>query len=64
MLNVTNISNNPLQMTDETILAAGESGKLKSLGEREQTYQSRGWLRVIEDVKPDAAAESTGGKTK
>jgi hypothetical protein len=61
MLNVTNLSNNPLLLTDDTMLAAGESRELKALGDREREYSRRGWLNVIEESKPNTA-KNTGGE--
>lgn len=50
MFKITNISNNPLPLTNGRI-APGETESVKAVGERERSYEKRGWLRVIEVQK-------------
>jgi len=58
MVTVTNQTNNPLLMSDGKMLPSGASRKLKSLGDREMNYKSRGWLNVIEEVKEEKTKEA------
>ena len=64
--NVTNLSNNPLPLSDGKRIAPGESRKLETVGDREQNYASRNWLSIVEDAKeePKTAVTNTndGGK--
>lgn len=62
MFEVTNLSNNPLPMSDGKSLAPGQSRKQKNISDKEAVYVSRNWLRVIEEKKEDA--EKTGGTSK
>lgn len=64
MFEITNISNNPLPMSDGKNLAPGDSRKLKALGDRENKFASRGFLRVIEEKKDDVKPTSTDGGKK
>lgn len=58
MFSITNLSNNPLTLTDGTMLAAGASRKAKSVSDAEKNFEQRGWLSIIEE-KPE---EKDGGK--
>jgi hypothetical protein len=62
MFEVTNMSNNPLQLSDGKSLAPGASRKLKTVGDRERNYGSRGWLTIIEEEKEPKPAEKTEAK--
>lgn len=59
--NMTNVSNNPQQLSDGKLLAPGDSRKLKAVGERDQKLANRGWLSITEEVV-EKKEESAGGK--
>ncbi len=68
MFIVSNVSNNPLQLSDGTMLAAGKQRKLENVEKHDKDYQTRGWLAIIEEKEETADAppkqEIVGGKTK
>lgn len=61
MFEVTNMSNNTLQLSDGTMITPGQSKKLKHINERDQNFQTRGWLQIIEE-KPAEKTPTDGGK--
>ncbi|HQU86356.1 MAG TPA: hypothetical protein PKY59_24720 [Pyrinomonadaceae bacterium] len=61
MFEVTNLSNNPLQLSDGKIITPGATKKLKQINDRDQEFQRRGWLQVIEE-KPAEKSPNEGGK--
>lgn len=67
MFIVSNVSHNPLLLSDGTMLAAGKQRKLENVGQRDKNYQRNGWLAIIEEKEEPAAVpkpETVGGKTK
>lgn len=71
MFVISNISANPLQMTDGKNLAPvgskGSSAKVKQIGDREKRFQERGLVTIIEEKeKNDSSAaasdKSAGGR--
>ncbi|QQS31860.1 MAG: hypothetical protein IPM50_09220 [Acidobacteriota bacterium] len=65
MIEIKNVSNNPLVLSDGKLLAAGESRKFRSASDRERSFAARGWLEIIA-LKPDEKTVETkpenGGK--
>lgn len=61
MFIVTNLSSNPLVLSDSKSLASGDNRKMKTVGGTERKFESRGWLSIIEEVKEEKA---DGGKSK
>jgi hypothetical protein len=53
MFELTNVSNNPLPLSDGKSLAPGDSRKMKTVGDREPDYQDRGWLQITEEKKEE-----------
>lgn len=62
MFEITNVSNNPLTLSDGKGLAPGDSRKFKAVGDREKKYQSRGWLTIIEEKKDEKPSADGGRK--
>ncbi len=62
MFVVTNLSNNPLLLSDGKAIAAHDSRKVKEVSDRDRKFEARGWLSIIEEVKEEAKAD--GGKLK
>lgn len=63
MFEVTNLSNNPLQLSDGKFITPGQSKKLKQINDRDRDFQERGWLQILEN-KPAEKMPADGGKTK
>jgi hypothetical protein len=63
MFEVTNLSKNPLPLSDRSRLAPGKTGQLKILGQRERNYETRGWVSIRE-VKTAAAAKPAPAKAE
>lgn len=61
MFVVTNLSNNPLSLSDGKLIASGESRNLKTVGESERKFETRGWLSIFEEAKDEAKTEKTSG---
>jgi len=61
MFEVTNLSNNPLPLSDKKTLAPGETRKLKNITDTEAKYVSRNWLQVVELKKEE---DKAGGSNK
>lgn len=57
MFIVTNISNNPLPLTDGKGLAPGDRRKLETVEKLEKNYESRGWLSIYEEKEESKPAE-------
>lgn len=69
MFIVSNVSHNPLLLSDGTMLAAGKQRKLENVGQRDKDYRTNGWLAIIEEKEETSATappkqETVGGKTK
>lgn len=61
MFEVTNLSNNPLQLSDGKLITPGATKKLKQINDRDKNFQKRGWLQIIEE-KPAEKSQPDGGK--
>lgn len=61
MFEVTNLSANPLQLSDRKRIAPGDTRQMKSPSDREIDYESRGWLRIL-DLNPKKDEPAEGGK--
>ena len=63
MFRITNISNNPLPLSDGTRIAPGDSRKVETVEKREKDYEKRNWLSIFEEeVKESKPAEPTAVK--
>ena len=63
MFEVTNLSNNPLPMSDGKSIAPGATRKQKNITDKDAIYVSRNWLQVVE-IKNEKNADSAGGSNK
>ena len=57
MFKITNLSANPLTLSDGKLLAPGQSRDLASTNDRDRGYERHGWLRILEvteDAPPPA----------
>lgn len=61
MFEVTNLSTNPLQLSDGKRIAPGATRQIKNPNDREVDYESRGWLRIL-DLKEGKKEEVVEGK--
>lgn len=57
MFTLTNLSNNTLTLTKGRI-TPGESVTRESLGEKERSHNSRGWLGITDEEKIEAVTET------
>jgi hypothetical protein len=68
MIEIKNISTNPLMLSDGKLLAAGECRRLRRTSERELAFAERGWLQIVEmrtddkSEKPADPQRENGGK--
>lgn len=53
MFVVSNVSNNPLPLSDGLRLAPGDSRKLKNLGDKEKKYESLNFLSIYEEKRDE-----------
>lgn len=61
MFEVTNLSNNPLQLSDGKLITPGATKKLKQINDRDRDFQERGWLQILEE-KPAEKTPTDGGR--
>lgn len=64
MVEITNISTNPLPLSDGKFLAPGDSRKVKEVGESERNYEERGWLTIIDEKKEEPTKEPAKTEVK
>lgn len=53
---VTNLSQNPLLLSDGKMIASGDRRGLDAVSKRERDFEKRGWLQIIEDEPKEAEA--------
>ena len=54
MVTITNISANPLLISDGKYLASGDSRHVETANDRDRKFQTRDWLMITDD-EPAAA---------
>lgn len=63
MFTVTNLSNNPLMISDGKVLVAKATRDVASCNERMRAFEQRGWLTIVEVPKQDPPKQDPS-KTK
>jgi hypothetical protein len=59
MFKVTNLITNPLPLSTGASLVPKATTSMRTVGDKERSYEARGWMRIIEIPKKPAEEPAT-----